>query len=44
MIRTGINTFEFSRVLENVESSLVYQNKSFWIAQPYFSSDIIKQR
>ena len=35
-------SFEFSRVWENVESWLVYANKLFWIAQPYFSTDIIK--
>ena len=38
-----LNIFEFSRVWENVESWLVYANKRFWIAQPYFSTDIIKQ-
>ena len=37
------NIFEFLRVWENVESSLVYANKVFWIAQPYFSNDTIKQ-
>ena len=38
-----LNSFEFSRAWENVESWLVYANKFFWIAQPYFSTDIIKQ-
>ena len=38
-----LNIFEFSRVWENVESWLVYANKLFWIAQPYFSTNIIKQ-
>ena len=38
-----LNIFEFSRVWENVESWLVYANKLFWIAQPYFSTDIIKR-
>ena len=38
-----INIFEFSWVWENVESWLVYANKLFWIAQPYFSTDIIKR-
>ena len=38
-----INIFEFSRVWENAESWLVYANKLFWIAQPHFSNDIIKQ-
>ena len=37
-----INIFEFSGVWENVESWLVYENKPFWIAHPYFSTDIIK--
>ena len=27
----------------NVESRLVYANKLFWIAQSYFSTDIIKR-
>ena len=36
--------FELSRVWEYVESWLVYQNKLFWTAQPYFSANIIKQR
>ena len=38
-----LNIFEFSRVWENVESWLVYANKLFWIAQPYFSTNTIKQ-
>ena len=38
-----LNIFEFSRVWENVESWLVYANELFWIAYPYFSTDIIKQ-
>ena len=38
-----LNSFEFSRAWENVESWLVYANKFFWIAQPYFSASIIKQ-
>ena len=39
-----LNIFEFSRVWENVESCLVYENKQiFWIGQPYFSTDIIKR-
>ena len=38
-----LNIFEFSWVWENIESWLVYANKLFWIAQPYFSTDIIKQ-
>ena len=37
------NIFEFLRVWENVESSLVYANKVFWIAQLYFLNDTIKQ-
>ena len=37
-----LNTFEFLRVWKNLESWLVYANKLFWIAEPYFSSDIIK--
>ena len=37
------NIFEFSQVRKNVKSWLVYANKIFWIAQPYFSTDIIKQ-
>ena len=38
-----LNIFEFSWVWENVESWLVYANKVFKIAEPYFSTDIIKQ-
>ena len=38
-----LNIFEISWVWENVESWLVYANKFFWIAQPYFLTDIIKQ-
>ena len=38
-----LNIFEFSRVWENAESWLVYANKLFWIAQPYFSNDLIKK-
>ena len=38
-----LNIFEFSRVWENVEPWLAYANKLFWIAQPYFSTNIIKQ-
>ena len=34
-----LNIFEFSRVWENVESWLVYTNKIFRIAQPYFPTD-----
>ena len=37
-----LNVFEFSREWENVNSRLVYTNKLFQIAQPYFSIDIIK--
>ena len=37
-----LNMFELLRVWENMESWLVYANKPFWIAQPYFSIDIIK--
>ena len=37
-----LNIFEFSRVWENVESWLAYANKLFSIAQPYFSTEIIK--
>ena len=33
-----LNIFKFSRVWENVESWLL-----FWIAQPYFSTDLIKR-
>ena len=38
-----LNIFEFSRVWENVEIWLVYANKLFWIAQPFFSTDTIKR-
>ena len=38
-----LNIFEFLRVWKNVEYWLIYANKLFWIAQPYFSNDIIKQ-
>ena len=38
-----LNIFEYSRVWENVESWLVSANKLFWIAQPSFSTNIIKQ-
>ena len=38
-----LNIFEFSQVSENVESWLVYVDKFFWIVQPYFSTNIIKQ-
>ena len=38
-----LNIFEFLRVWENVESWLVYANKLFWIAQLYFSVDMIKR-
>ena len=38
-----LNIFEFSWMWENVESWLVYANNLFWIAQPYFSTDIMKQ-
>ena len=38
-----LSIFNFSRVWENVECWLVYANKLFWIAQPYFSTDIIKR-
>ena len=37
-----LNNFEFSRVRENLESWLVYANKFFSIAQPYFLTDTIK--
>ena len=37
------NILEFSRVWEIVGSWLVYTNKIFWIAQPYFANSIIKQ-
>ena len=38
-----LNIFEFLRVWENVESWLVYANKLSWIAQLYFSVDMIKR-
>ena len=38
-----LNIFEFSRLWENLESSFVYANKIFWIAQLYFSTNKIKQ-
>ena len=38
-----LNIFKFSQVWENVESWLVYVNKIFCIAQPYSSTNIIKQ-
>ena len=38
-----LNIFEFSRVWGNVESSLVCADKLFWIAQPYFSTEIVKR-
>ena len=38
-----LNIFELSRVWENVEYWLVSANKLFWIAKPYFSTNIIKQ-
>ena len=38
-----LNIFEFLRVWENGKSWLVYANKLFWIAQPYFLTNIIKQ-
>ena len=37
------NIFEFSRVWKYVETWLVYANKLFWIAQPYFMTDTIKR-
>ena len=40
---THIKHFELSRVREKVESWLVYAKKTFWIAQPYFSTDIRKR-
>ena len=48
ILRTGITCKETpcsmsnSVVWENVKSLLVYLNKLFWIAQPYFSTHIIK--
>ena len=38
-----LNIFDLSRVWEKIESCLVYANKLFWIAQPDFSTDIIKR-
>ena len=38
-----LKIFEFSRKWKNVKSWLIYANKLFWIAQPYFSTNIIKQ-
>ena len=38
-----LSIFEFSRVWENVKSWLVYTNKLFWVAQPYFLANIIKK-
>ena len=38
-----LNIFEFLPVWENIETWLVYANKLFCIAQPYISTDIIKQ-
>ena len=38
-----LNIFEISRVWENVEPWLVYVDELFWIAQSYFSTNIIKQ-
>ena len=35
-----LNIFEFSQVWENIESWLVYANKLFWIAEPYFSTTL----
>ena len=40
---TMLNIFELWRVWENVEPSSVYANKFFRIAQPYFSTNIVKQ-
>ena len=37
------NIFEFSWVLQNVEAGLLYANKGFWIAEPYFLTDTIKR-
>ena len=39
----ALNIFEFLQLWENVESWLVYANKLFWIAQSYFSTNVIKQ-
>ena len=38
-----LNIFEFSRMWENVESWLVFANKLFWIGQPDFWTNMIKQ-
>ena len=38
-----LSIFEFSWVWENIESWFVNANKLFWIAQPYFLTNIIKQ-
>ena len=38
-----LNMFKLLRVWENVESWLVYSNKLLWIAQSYFSTDIINK-
>ena len=38
-----LNIFELPQVSENVEFWLVYANQIFWIAQPCFSTDTIKQ-
>ena len=35
--------FEFSRVWENLEYWLVFANKLYWIAQPYFSNNLLTQ-
>ena len=37
-----LKMFEFSWVCKKVESALVYAYTLFWIAQPYFSTEIIK--
>ena len=37
-----LNISGFLRVWENVESWLIFADKLFWIAQPYFSTFIIK--
>ena len=39
-----LNIFEFLRVWENVESWLVFANKLFRTAQPYFLTDIMLLR
>ena len=36
------NTFEFSRVWENIEMRLVYTNKFPWIVESYLSTEKIK--